>query len=126
MSGKPVILRPKALDVLNSLHDQVRERRKLREQPKTYASLHAWERAARRRFGHEKLGWKWRCHHCGTVFSAADYLVAGAPQDKIGFACLGAFEPRVPCNYDGSKPLPVGPIKVHVGDVTTRMLAFAD
>lgn len=122
----PIILQARGLDVLEHLHDEVRRRRKLREQPKTYDSVELWEREARRRFGADKRAWAWRCHHCGTAFSAADYLLAGAPQDQIGYACIGRWEPRVRCTFNGATPVPANPITVRIGDQTARMLAFHD
>lgn len=122
----PIVLRAKGLDVLHQLHDEARKRRKTQDQPATYENMELWEREARRRFGPNKLGWKWRCHHCGTVFSAADYLVAQAPPAQVGYACLGVWEPRVACTFNGQHPLPANPITVHMGHVTARMLAFAD
>lgn len=133
MERPPIILRAQALDVLDQLHDDVRRRRKTREQPKTYERIELWERQARRRFGPNKLAWRWRCHQCGTVFSAADYVQAGAPLEQVGVACLGRWEPRVlgpdgqRCVFNGKTPTPANPITVHtVSGHQVRMLAFAD
>lgn len=126
MTLPPIILRAQALDVLEQLHDEARRRRKTREQPQTYETMELWEREARRRFGANKLGWQWRCHHCESVFSAADYLVAGAPMSQVGHACLGRWEPRINCTYNGKLPLPANPVTVRIGGQSVRMLAFND
>lgn len=131
MKPDPIVVRPSpligAFGALNDFHNRVRLRRKLMETANEYDGIPGWEREARRRFGPNKLGWKWTCHHCLTTFSVADYILSGAPQDKIGFACLGIFEPSVHCSYNGILPLPGNPVTVLMaGGVKMRMLAFAE
>lgn len=123
----PIFLYATALDALADFHDEVRKRAKLPEGSKTFDSLWSYESEARRRFGPDKLRWAWTCHHCGTTATAADYAAVGAPQPKIGFACVGSFLPGHPCNYDGNKPYPINPVTVQLpGRVKARMLAFAE
>lgn len=127
-SGKPIVVKAKPLDVLAELHNDARRRRKVREaQPRDYYGMPDWEREARRRFGPERARWRFRCHHCGTVYDAAAALVRGMPVDQVGFACIGTVEASVACNYDGTKPYPINPVTVRLpGGLTARMLMFAE
>ena len=122
----PIYLHPEPLHILNDFHDIIRRRWKTRDQPNTFESLALWEREARRRFGPNKLLWRWRCHHCNTSMSASDYLACGAPQSQIGFACIGRFTPFAGCNHDGKNSVPANPVTVHFGGNRVRMLAFAE
>lgn len=74
-----------------------------------------WEAEGERRFGDNKLEWKFKCPACGHVISVKDYKDAGAPNGAIAFSCIGRYldaEPREafvakkdkgksPCNYAG-------------------------
>lgn len=116
-TSEPIVLRATGLSLAQAFRD---------EKP-NYDSMADWEREGRRRFGLNKLGWAWTCHHCLTSFRAADYALRGAPQAKIGFACLGAYEKSIPCNYDGTNRVPSNPITIRLpGGVTAHMLAFKD
>lgn len=128
--GPPIVLQPQALDVLHSFRNEVGNLRE-RERFPFYDSIAEWERDAKRRFGADKLRWRWECPECGWVASALDYLSAGAPQHQVGFACVGRFAPASqrptgPCNYSGADANSTNPVTVRLpGRVEIRMLRFA-
>lgn len=116
--SKPIILRAKALDVSVKVPD-------VTGNLLHFDSIDQWQRAARRRFGADKLKWAFVCHHCGTIYSAADAVYAKMPQDQIGFSCIGPYEPSVNCTYNGRNKMPPNPVTVLVAGQTARMLSFA-
>ena len=74
-----------------------------------------------RLFGVDTQAWRFVCPACGHVASVADYLEAGAPENAIGFSCVGrwlhestgAFEQkRGPCNYAGGGLIKINPVEI--------------
>ena len=116
--SEPIVLRAKPLDA--SARFPTRDGR-LRH----FDSLGDWHAAAERLFGDERRCWAFTCHHCHTTYSAADGALAGMPVEKIGFSCIGPYDPRVGCTYNGANKLPPNPVTVTIHGQTARMLAFA-
>ena len=61
---------------------------------------------AEKRFGKNRLDWKFICPRCKTVQSARDFKEAGASQDLtesyIGFSCIGRITPpekKIGCDW---------------------------
>ena len=82
-----------------------------------------WEAEGERRFGDNKLEWKFKCPACGHVISVLDYKKAGAPSGAIAFSCIGRYlkgQPREafgekekgPCNYAGGGLVGLNPVEV--------------
>jgi hypothetical protein len=93
----------------------------------------AWMAEAARRFGSDKMAWRFVCPVCGHVVSVADYKAAGAPAGAIAFSCIGryveggkaAFAPKGkgPCNYTGGGLFRLNPVDVSFPD-GREMAAF--
>lgn len=84
----------------------------------TYAE---WEAEGVRRFGPNKMKWKFVCPACGFIASAEDYKNAGAPSMVVGFSCIGRWLPYAreafakgdgPCNYAGGGLFRLNPLEV--------------
>ena len=84
-------------------------------------TLQEWEAEGTRRFGPDKMDWRFVCPCCGFVASARDYHVAGAPDTAVAFSCVGrwwahrreAFERGKspgPCNYAGGGLFRLNPV----------------
>ncbi len=80
-----------------------------------------WEAEGVRRFGPEKLDWKFICPSCGHIASVKDWVDAGG-QGGIGFSCIGRWigskrnaldgKGPGPCNYAGAGLFRLGPVKI--------------
>ena len=81
---------------------------------------------ARRRFGDDKMNWRFVCPCCGHVASVKDWLDAGASEGEVGFSCIGRHKPNPrdafskdapgPCNYAGGGLFALNPLKVVFDD----------
>lgn len=81
-----------------------------------------WEAEGERRFGKNKMDWKFVCPVCGHVASVRDYQAAGAPEGAVGFSCVGRYlkeSPGVflenkasPCNYAGGGLFRMNPVLI--------------
>ena len=90
-----------------------------------------WEKEAIRRFGEDKLKWKFVCPSCGFEASVQDYLDAGVPSGAVGFSCIGRWlldstdivsqKKGKPCNYAGGGFYKLNPVEVD----GTRYFDFA-
>lgn len=68
-----------------------------------------WEADGLRRFGSDRLTWRFVCPSCGHVASVEDWKKAGAPANAVAFSCVGRWLPSCvemgvrpgPCNYAG-------------------------
>ena len=89
-------------------------------------TLQEWDSEGTRRFGPDKMGWRFVCPCCGFVASARDYEAAGAPETAVAFSCVGrwtqtardAFESgekrKGPCDYAGGGLFRLNPVTVTV------------
>ena len=78
---------------------------------------------AERRFGPDRMAWRFVCPSCRHSQSVADYKAAGAPESAVAFSCVGrwlperrdAFAPKGapgPCNYAGGGLFKIAPIRL--------------
>lgn len=98
-----------------------------------YASIEDWHAEAVRRFGPDKMGWKFKCPVCGHVASVKDYKDAGAI-GAAAFSCIGRYggtkrEAFVrggegPCNYAGGGLFRLNPVQIE--GIDERAFDFAD
>jgi len=97
-------------------------------------TIEEWNAEGERRFGSDKMKWKFVCPVCHHVQTAEDYKAAGAPETAIAFSCVGrwiegakaAFEGKGtgPCTYAGGGLFRLNPVSV--GDREHAIFDFAD
>ena len=57
-----------------------------------YNSVKEWQDEAKRRFGPDMMGWKFRCPMCGHVASVRDFKEAGAKSPNCAYQeCIGRY-----------------------------------
>jgi hypothetical protein len=91
-----------------------------------------WMVEGERRYGPDKMKWRFKCPVCGCVATPEDWKKAGAGEGSIAFSCIGrwiegsraAFEGKGkgPCTYAGGGLFGLNPIEVE-GE---RYFDFAD
>ena len=93
-----------------------------------------WLAEGARRFGQDRMKWRFVCPSCEHEASTEDWKNAGAPSGAVAFSCVGRWaEPLAvemgtrpgPCNYAGGGLIGLNPVAVSDGDATTRVFAFA-
>jgi hypothetical protein len=97
-------------------------------------TLEEWIQEGERRFGPDRLNWKFVCPVCGHIASAGDWKAAGAREAEVAFSCIGrhipgsrsAFEDKGegPCNYAGGGLFRLNPVQIDENE--DRLFAFAD
>lgn len=91
---------------------------------------------ARRRFGDNKLEWRFVCPSCGHIASVKEWLQAGASEGEVAFSCIGRHIPGSrkafgelgagPCDYAGGGLFALNPLRVTSEDGREcRFFAFA-
>jgi len=84
-------------------------------------TLEEYMAEATRRFGPDRMKWKFVCPCCHHVASAEDYKKAGAPEGAVGFSCVGrwagakrgAFDNGPgPCDYAGGGLIGLNPVEI--------------
>ena len=104
-----------------------------------------WRAEAIRRFGPDRMKWRFVCPSCKHEASIADWKAAGAKEGHVAFSCVGrnqgvgdgdaakvaaaAFKGKGgPCNYAGGGLFALNPVEVNTGPDTkpVRLFAFAD
>lgn len=108
------------------------------EQPKEYLTPDDWRAEAERRFGANRMLWKFVCPSCHHVASVQQWKDAGATEGEVAFSCIGrhtetpakaeaaAFKRAGgPCNYTGGGLFKYNPIKVSLGSDTPALHVFA-
>jgi PRTRC genetic system protein C len=97
----------------------------------------AWVAEGARLFGANPNGWRFKCPSCGHVASVADWRKAGAPENTIGFSCIGRWtggddknsfrKAGGPCTYAGGGLFKINPVQVRVeSGAIIQTFAFAD
>lgn len=89
-----------------------------------------WEAEGRRRFGKDKMRWKFVCPSCGHIATVQDWKDAGASRGQFAFSCIGRSlgttkemgERPGPCNYAGGGLFAINPVEVDGG----HYFAFAE
>jgi hypothetical protein len=97
-------------------------------------SADKWYEQGKRLFGPDMRDWKFVCPVCGYVAKAQEWIDAGAPQNAVGFSCIGrwagakreAFGGKGPgpCDYAGGGLFRLNPVKVY--NSNTAMFKFAE
>lgn len=101
-----------------------------------------WVAEGERRFGPDRMEWKFVCPSCGHVACTADWKKAGAPESAVAFSCVGRWLPKPapgrafvaasdvparPCNYAGGGLFKLNPLLVEDLDGGShRLFAFAE
>jgi len=88
-------------------------------------TLEEYMAEAERRFGPDRLNWRWVCPACHHVASAREYKDAGAPSSAPGLDCIGRYgnlqrrtafgtnsEGPGPCDYSSGGLFNVNPVRV--------------
>ena len=99
-------------------------------------TLEDWKAEACRLFGTDSNDWRFICPACGYETKVKEWRDAGAPEDSIGFSCVGRWleNPRKafgakgpgPCNYAGGGLFAINPVRVKAGGTEGSMFAFAE
>jgi hypothetical protein len=81
-----------------------------------------WETKGQKRFGPDKMQWKFICPCCGHIASVAEWQAIGAAVGEVAFSCIGRHmdKPREalggkgkgPCNYAGGGLFKLNPVSV--------------
>jgi hypothetical protein len=87
-------------------------------------TLAEWEAEGKRRFGENKMAWRFVCPSCGHVATPADWKAAGAGPGEVAFSCVGRHMDRAvtlgerpgPCNYAGGGLFRLNPVIVTTPD----------
>jgi len=103
---------------------------------KTVWTRDEWIAEGERRFGPDRMKWKFVCPVCGYVQTPDDYIDSGAKDSGIiAFSCVGRLrgigdelkDKGGPCNYAGGGLFRLNPWKViDVQGNEHEMFAFAD
>lgn len=90
--------------------------------PATTMTLEEWYAEGERRFGKDRMQWRFTCPSCGHDACAKDWRDAKAPEGTIAFSCVGrwlkaddknTFERKGgPCQYSGGGLFRLNPITV--------------
>jgi hypothetical protein len=85
-------------------------------------TLAEWEEEGERRFGTDRMEWKFVCPLCKHVAATKDWKDAGAGSAAVAFSCVGrwldvardAFTKtgKGPCNYAGGGLFKLNPVQV--------------
>ncbi len=85
----------------------------------------SWEKEGTKRYGKDKMKWKFRCPSCGKIQSTEDYKNAEAPEDAVAYSCVGRWNgstgvmckgDELGCNYAGGGLIQLNPIKVKLSN----------
>lgn len=81
-----------------------------------------WEAEGIKRFGTDKMDWRFVCPACGHVASVRDYYKAGAKESQTAFNCIGRYlkgtkgefmkNKKQPCNYTGGGLFQLNPVSI--------------
>lgn len=107
------------------------------DKPLTYAE---WNAEGVRRFGTDRLNWKFKCPACGHVQAVVDfrpYKAQGATPESARFSCIGRYSGAVrkafggdgpgPCDFTGGGLIDLRPLQVIDADgEIIRCFEFAD
>ena len=95
-----------------------------------------WCKEGERRYGPDRMKWRFRCPSCDSEMSVQDYKDAGAPEENIGMSCVGRSIGSIvtigtkgngPCNYAGFGLLRLNPVEIfREGGEKVKAFDFAD
>ena len=99
-------------------------------------SYNDWCKEGEKRYGSDRMKWRFRCPSCDSEISVQDYKDAGAPEDHVGMSCVGrstgsmitiGTKGKGPCNYAGFGLMQLNPVTVLCGGgVKVKAFDFAD
>lgn len=88
-------------------------------------TLEEWEKEAIKRFGIDRMKWKFVCPSCQTVIQVQEWKDAGAGNGAVAYSCIGRYLPEKqefigkkkkikgkPCNYTTGGLFNISPIEV--------------
>lgn len=105
---------------------------------KTRISYEDWVKEGERRFGKDRMKWKFKCPVCDHVASAQEWRDAGASDGQIAFSCIGRYlrgatartifesDKPGPCDYAGGGLFRMNPVIIEAGDGEYEYFEFAD
>jgi len=102
------------------------------DQPQSYPSLAAWKEEGDRRFGPDRLQYRFTCPSCGYVATVKQWVDLGV-KGAIAFSCIGRWtgsnqemhsKEGGPCNYSGGGLFNLNPIKIV--EINSNVFAYAD
>jgi len=94
-----------------------------------------WVQQARWRYGLNNFKWRFKCPSCGYVASWQEWKDAGAPDEAVGFSCIGRWlgsdkpagdRTGGPCRYAGNGLIKLNPVKVEFGNKVEWFFDFAE
>ena len=94
-----------------------------------------WYAEGEKRFGKDRLKWRFKCPSCGYVASVQDWKDAGASSGEVAFSCIGRAlgnkkemydKTGGPCNYAGGGLFRINPVKVEHPTGETWVFDFAE
>ena len=85
-----------------------------------------WEAEGKRRFGPDRMKWKFRCPVCKRTTSVQEWKDAGASEGEIGFSCVGRHRDDVECDYAGGGLFRLNPVAVEHEGNTFHFFDFAE
>lgn len=92
---------------------------------KTRMTQAEWAAEGVKRFGPDKMNWKFKCPVCQVQTTVQEYFDSGAESGHVGFSCIGRFKDTYrdkvnpssqPCNYAGGGLFKLNPITVVFDD----------
>jgi hypothetical protein len=98
-------------------------------------TLDEYQEEAERRFGNNKMNWAFICPVCKHIATVTDYKEAGAPEEAVGFSCIGRWtesksafnDPDCsPCDYTGGGLFRLNPVIITGAKSTYFELAPQD
>lgn len=94
-----------------------------------------WLAEGTRRFGEDKMQWRFVCPSCGYVARVQDWRSAGATEGQVAYSCIGRALGSAkelgdttggPCNYAGGGLFRLNPVRVTFpGGEVMDVFAFA-
>lgn len=99
-------------------------------------TLDEWNAEGERRFGPDRMKWRFVCPVCGHVATTEDWKKAGATEGAVAFSCVGrwiegsraAFEGKGvgPCTYAGGGLFRLNPVRIRVQEKVHELFDFAE
>lgn len=80
-----------------------------------------WNAEGERRFGTDRMKWRFVCPSCGYIASVQEWKDAGAGSGAVAFSCVGRWLKKCseaflnnggPCNYAGGGLFKINPVLV--------------